>query len=108
MSDLAIRLCKILAAFGTRGGCVKVRLLIGREWFHALGIGHDFTDDLVFVQYVVVEVIHDVFPAVHDRCCLILFVLGYAITRESTHVMLFNDSRGLTSRSDSTGGRNDS
>ena len=49
MSDLAIRLRKLLAAFGTRGGCVKVRLLIDREWLHALGIGHDFTDDFVFV-----------------------------------------------------------
>ena len=95
MSDLVIRLRKILTAFGTRGGGVKVRLLLGREWFHALGLGHDFTDDLVFVQYVVVEGVHDVFPAVHDRRGLILFVLGYAITRESTHVMLFNDSRGF-------------
>jgi len=49
MSDLAIRLRKMLAAFGTRGGGVKVRLLIARGRFHVLGIGHDFTDDLVFV-----------------------------------------------------------
>ena len=95
MSDFVISLRKMLAAFGTRAGGDKVRLLIGRECFHALGIEHDFTDDLVFVQYVVVEGVHDVFPAVHDRWGLILFVFGYAITRESTHVMLFNDSRGF-------------
>jgi len=95
VSDLAIRLRKVLAAFGTRGGGVKVRLLIGRERFHALGIGHDFTDYLVFVQYVLVEVVHVVFPAVYDRRGLILFVLGYAITRESTHLMQFNDWRGF-------------
>ena len=95
VSDLAIRLRKMLAAFSTRAGGAKVRLLINREWFHALGIEHGFTDDLVFVQNVVVEVAHDVFSAVHDRRGSILFVLGYAITRESTHVMLFNDSRGF-------------
>jgi len=56
MSDLAIRQRKVLAAFGTCGGDVKVSLLIGHEWFHALGVGHDFTNDLAFAQCVVAEV----------------------------------------------------
>ena len=87
MSDLVIVLRKVIATFGTRSGGVKVGLLICREWFHVQGIGHYFTDDLVFVENnVVVEVVHDVFPAAHDRWGLILFVLGYAITRESTPV----------------------